>query len=154
MELGLALPGLVLDPEAVPTLNILPLLFQWNFPSAMITRKVGAALAAGCTVVVKPAEDTPYSALALAQVSLSEEPTGARVDASQGQEEAFLQCPLPVSPAVCRASVSVHWQLISNFCGKTWFPGVLINNVLIFGFAASLLAWFYFCLLVCLKFFD
>lgn len=37
----------------------------------MITRKVGAALAAGCTVVVKPAEDTPFSALALAQVSLS-----------------------------------------------------------------------------------
>lgn len=43
---------------------------QWNFPSAMITRKVGAALAAGCTVVVKPAEDTPFSALALAEVSL------------------------------------------------------------------------------------
>lgn len=42
---------------------------QWNFPSAMITRKVGAALAAGCTVVVKPAEDTPLSALALAEVS-------------------------------------------------------------------------------------
>lgn len=42
---------------------------QWNFPSAMITRKVGAALAAGCTVVVKPAEDTPFSALALAEVS-------------------------------------------------------------------------------------
>lgn len=41
---------------------------QWNFPSAMITRKVGAALAAGCTVVVKPAEDTPLSALALAEV--------------------------------------------------------------------------------------
>lgn len=42
---------------------------QWNFPSAMITRKAGAALAAGCTVVVKPAEDTPLSALALAEVS-------------------------------------------------------------------------------------
>uniref|UniRef100_A0A8D0REZ9 Succinate-semialdehyde dehydrogenase, mitochondrial n=1 Tax=Sus scrofa TaxID=9823 RepID=A0A8D0REZ9_PIG len=41
----------------------------WNFPSAMITRKVGAALAAGCTVVVKPAEDTPFSALALAQLA-------------------------------------------------------------------------------------
>lgn len=39
---------------------------QWNFPNAMITRKLGAALAAGCTVVIKPAEDTPYSALALA----------------------------------------------------------------------------------------
>ncbi|MDX2288711.1 MAG: NAD-dependent succinate-semialdehyde dehydrogenase [Hyphomicrobiaceae bacterium] len=38
----------------------------WNFPNAMITRKVTPALAAGCTVVVKPAEDTPLSALALA----------------------------------------------------------------------------------------
>jgi len=37
----------------------------WNFPSAMITRKVPPALAAGCTVVLKPAEDTPLSALAL-----------------------------------------------------------------------------------------
>jgi succinate-semialdehyde dehydrogenase/glutarate-semialdehyde dehydrogenase len=38
----------------------------WNFPSSMITRKVSPALAAGCTVVSKPAEATPYSALALA----------------------------------------------------------------------------------------
>ncbi len=38
----------------------------WNFPAAMITRKVGPALAAGCPMVVKPAEATPYSALALA----------------------------------------------------------------------------------------
>ncbi|ASG22264.1 NAD-dependent succinate-semialdehyde dehydrogenase [Nitrospirillum viridazoti] len=38
----------------------------WNFPTAMITRKVGAALAAGCTVVLKPSELTPLSALALA----------------------------------------------------------------------------------------
>lgn len=38
----------------------------WNFPSAMITRKAGAALAAGCTMVVRPASETPYSALALA----------------------------------------------------------------------------------------
>jgi succinate-semialdehyde dehydrogenase/glutarate-semialdehyde dehydrogenase len=38
----------------------------WNFPLAMITRKVGPALAVGCTVVVKPAEQTPFSALALA----------------------------------------------------------------------------------------
>jgi len=38
----------------------------WNFPSAMITRKVGPALAAGCTMVLKPAEQTPLSALALA----------------------------------------------------------------------------------------
>ncbi|WP_186114798.1 NADP-dependent succinate-semialdehyde dehydrogenase [Burkholderia gladioli] len=38
----------------------------WNFPAAMITRKVGPALAAGCPIVVKPAEATPFSALALA----------------------------------------------------------------------------------------
>jgi succinate-semialdehyde dehydrogenase/glutarate-semialdehyde dehydrogenase len=41
----------------------------WNFPSAMITRKVGPALAAGCTVVCKPATQTPYSALALAELA-------------------------------------------------------------------------------------
>jgi succinate-semialdehyde dehydrogenase / glutarate-semialdehyde dehydrogenase len=38
----------------------------WNFPAAMITRKAGPALAAGCTMVAKPAESTPYSAFALA----------------------------------------------------------------------------------------
>ena len=41
----------------------------WNFPSAMITRKAGAALAAGCTMVVKPATSTPYSALAIAELA-------------------------------------------------------------------------------------
>jgi succinate-semialdehyde dehydrogenase/glutarate-semialdehyde dehydrogenase len=41
----------------------------WNFPSSMITRKVSPALAAGCTVVIKPAEDTPLSALALAELA-------------------------------------------------------------------------------------
>ena len=41
----------------------------WNFPAAMITRKVAPALAAGCTVVVKPAEQTPLTALALAELA-------------------------------------------------------------------------------------
>jgi succinate-semialdehyde dehydrogenase / glutarate-semialdehyde dehydrogenase len=41
----------------------------WNFPNAMITRKAGAALAAGCTIVIKPAGLTPYSALALAELA-------------------------------------------------------------------------------------
>ncbi|AXF57787.1 NAD-dependent succinate-semialdehyde dehydrogenase [Salicibibacter kimchii] len=41
----------------------------WNFPAAMITRKVGPALAAGCTVVVKPAEETPLTALKLAELA-------------------------------------------------------------------------------------
>ncbi|MCL1067211.1 NAD-dependent succinate-semialdehyde dehydrogenase [Shewanella olleyana] len=41
----------------------------WNFPLAMITRKAAPALAAGCTMVVKPAPDTPFSALALAELA-------------------------------------------------------------------------------------
>jgi aspartate-semialdehyde dehydrogenase len=41
----------------------------WNFPSAMITRKAAAALAAGCPIVVRPARETPYSALALAELA-------------------------------------------------------------------------------------
>jgi succinate-semialdehyde dehydrogenase/glutarate-semialdehyde dehydrogenase len=41
----------------------------WNFPAAMITRKIAPALAAGCTVVVKPAEQTPLTALALAELA-------------------------------------------------------------------------------------
>jgi len=47
-------------------IGVVAAITPWNFPNAMITRKVGPALAAGCTVVVKPAEDTPLSALALA----------------------------------------------------------------------------------------
>ncbi len=41
----------------------------WNFPNAMITRKAGAALAAGCAMVVKPASETPLSALAIAELA-------------------------------------------------------------------------------------
>jgi succinate-semialdehyde dehydrogenase/glutarate-semialdehyde dehydrogenase len=41
----------------------------WNFPNAMITRKVSPGLAAGCTFVLKPAEQTPFSALALAELA-------------------------------------------------------------------------------------
>jgi succinate-semialdehyde dehydrogenase/glutarate-semialdehyde dehydrogenase len=43
---------------------------KWNFPAYMLARKAAASLAAGCTFVCKPAEDTPFSALALAQVIL------------------------------------------------------------------------------------
>lgn len=45
------------------------ILTPWNFPSAMITRKAAAALAAGCTIVAKPAAETPLSCLALAQLA-------------------------------------------------------------------------------------
>lgn len=49
-------------------IGVCGMITPWNFPNAMITRKACAALAAGCTVVVKPAEDTPLSALALCEL--------------------------------------------------------------------------------------
>lgn len=50
--------------------GVVGIITPWNFPNAMIARKIGAALAAGCTVVIKPAEATPLSALAM--VALAE----------------------------------------------------------------------------------
>lgn len=50
-------------------IGVAGIITPWNFPNAMITRKVGAALAAGCTCIIKPAEDTPLSALALAKLA-------------------------------------------------------------------------------------
>lgn len=50
-------------------IGVVAAITPWNFPNAMITRKVTPALAVGCTVVVKPAEDTPLSALALAELA-------------------------------------------------------------------------------------
>ncbi|WP_417821821.1 NAD-dependent succinate-semialdehyde dehydrogenase [Terasakiella sp.] len=50
-------------------IGVVAAITPWNFPNAMITRKVAPALAAGCTVVVKPGEDTPLSALALAELA-------------------------------------------------------------------------------------
>src|SRR6266478_4064252 len=49
-------------------IGVAALITPWNFPNAMITRKAGPALAAGCTVVLKPAGKTPYSALAMAEL--------------------------------------------------------------------------------------
>lgn len=49
--------------------GVVSILTPWNFPSAMITRKLGAALAAGCTAVIKPPAETPFSALALAELA-------------------------------------------------------------------------------------
>ena len=49
--------------------GVAALVTPWNFPAAMITRKAAAALAAGCTVVIHPSAETPFSALALAELA-------------------------------------------------------------------------------------
>ncbi|MCC8932011.1 NAD-dependent succinate-semialdehyde dehydrogenase [Rhizobium sp. 'Codium 1'] len=62
------LPGGRLSVQMQPV-GVTVAITPWNFPSAMITRKAGAALAAGCTMIVKPAPETPLSALALAKLA-------------------------------------------------------------------------------------
>jgi succinate-semialdehyde dehydrogenase / glutarate-semialdehyde dehydrogenase len=66
---GDTIPSPASDKRIVVTkesIGVCAAITPWNFPAAMITRKVGPALAAGCPIIVKPAEATPLSALALA----------------------------------------------------------------------------------------
>ena len=66
---GDVIPGHQADKRIVvirQAVGVVAAITPWNFPAAMITRKAGAALAAGCTIVIKPASQTPFSALALA----------------------------------------------------------------------------------------
>jgi len=68
---GDVIPGHVADKRIMTIkqpIGVVAAITPWNFPNAMITRKAGPALAAGCTMVVKPAEETPLSALALAEL--------------------------------------------------------------------------------------
>jgi succinate-semialdehyde dehydrogenase/glutarate-semialdehyde dehydrogenase len=69
---GETIPATVADKRLVvirQAIGVCAAITPWNFPLAMITRKVAPALAAGCTVVVKPAEQTPLTALALAALA-------------------------------------------------------------------------------------
>ena len=68
---GDTIPGHAPDKRIVvikEPIGVCAAITPWNFPAAMITRKAGPALAAGCTMVVKPATATPFSALALAEL--------------------------------------------------------------------------------------
>jgi len=69
---GDVIPSTVADTRLVvlkQPIGVCAAITPWNFPLAMVTRKVAPALAAGCPVVVKPAEQTPLSALALAELA-------------------------------------------------------------------------------------
>ncbi|GAB7548559.1 NADP-dependent succinate-semialdehyde dehydrogenase [Cupriavidus sp. 8B] len=69
---GETIPGFRKDTRIIVTrqaAGVVSAITPWNFPAAMITRKCGPALAAGCTVVVKPATETPLTALALAKLA-------------------------------------------------------------------------------------
>ena len=69
---GDVIPAHAPDKRIVVTkepVGVVAAITPWNFPSAMITRKAGPALAAGCPIVLKPATQTPFSALALAELA-------------------------------------------------------------------------------------
>src|SRR5947199_10739595 len=69
---GDTIPAHAADKRIVVTkepIGVCAAITPWNFPAAMITRKAGPALAAGCTMVLKPATATPYSALALCELA-------------------------------------------------------------------------------------
>lgn len=94
----------------------------WNFPVAMITRKVGPALAAGCTMVVKPAEATPLSALALA--ALAEEaglPAGVMniVTASSGIDVGRELCENPLVRKMSFTGSTATGKILLKQCADT-----------------------------------
>src|SRR5260221_7434866 len=69
---GDTIPGHQADKRIVvikQPIGVVACITPWNFPLAMITRKAGPAIGAGCTVVLKPASQTPFSALALAELA-------------------------------------------------------------------------------------
>jgi len=69
---GQTIPSFKADARIVVVrepVGVVAAITPWNFPTAMITRKAGPALAAGCTIVIKPASETPLSALALCELA-------------------------------------------------------------------------------------
>ena len=69
---GDVIPGHAVDKRIMvlrQPIGVVSMITPWNFPSAMLARKIGPALAAGCTVVCKPALQTPYSALAFGVIA-------------------------------------------------------------------------------------
>jgi succinate-semialdehyde dehydrogenase/glutarate-semialdehyde dehydrogenase len=84
-------------------LGVAALITPWNFPAAMLTRKAGAALAAGCTVVAKPASKTPFTALALASLAEAAGFPPGVVNVVTGKAEA-IGAELVANPAVRKLS--------------------------------------------------
>jgi succinate-semialdehyde dehydrogenase/glutarate-semialdehyde dehydrogenase len=67
--------------------GVCAIITPWNFPAAMITRKIGPALAAGCTVVIKPSELTPLSALAIGELAIEAGLPAGTVNIVTGQPQ-------------------------------------------------------------------
>lgn len=94
------------------------LITPWNFPAAMATRKIGPALAAGCTTVLKPATETPLTALAIADIL-------ARAGVPSGVVNVIL--PVPVGAQISRM---LHDPRVRNlsFTGSTEVGRILLRE--------------------------
>jgi succinate-semialdehyde dehydrogenase / glutarate-semialdehyde dehydrogenase len=120
---GDVIPGHQADKRIVvlrQPVGVVAAITPWNFPAAMITRKVGPALAAGCTVVVKPASQTPYSALALAALAARAGVPAGVLNVITG-EAAVIGAELTANPTVRKlsftGSTAVGKQLMAQCAG-------------------------------------
>jgi succinate-semialdehyde dehydrogenase/glutarate-semialdehyde dehydrogenase len=96
----------------------------WNFPSAMITRKISPALAAGCPIIVKPAEQTPLSALALGELAVrAGVPPGVinilTADSSNSVEIGKLLCDSPVVRHLSFTGSNEVGRILMSQCAAT-----------------------------------
>jgi succinate-semialdehyde dehydrogenase / glutarate-semialdehyde dehydrogenase len=93
----------------------------WNFPAAMITRKAGPALAAGCTLVCKPALQTPYSALAMAELAARAGLPAGALNMVTGRDAAAIGGEMTSNPVVRKltftGSTAVGKRLMAQCAG-------------------------------------
>ncbi len=121
---GDTIPGHAADRRIVVIkqgVGVVAAITPWNFPNAMITRKLGPALAAGCTVVIKPASATPYSALAIAHLcELAGIPAGVVnvVTGSAGQIGSALTASPKVAKLTFTGSTEIGRDLLRE-CAET-----------------------------------
>lgn len=121
---GETIPAKTADTRIVvlrEPIGVVGCITPWNFPAAMITRKAAPALAAGCTVVMKPAEDTPLSALALA--ALADEagmPAGVlNILTGDPKEIGAVLCASPVVRALSFTGSTQVGRLLAAQCAPT-----------------------------------
>lgn len=110
------LPGTQMSLSREPV-GVAALLTPWNFPSAMLTRKAAAALAAGCTIVAHPSSHTPLSALALAELA-------ERAGLPAGVFNVVTGDPAPIAETFC-ADIRVR---AVSFTGSTPVGSMIARN--------------------------
>jgi len=122
---GSVIPSPFADRRYLATrqpVGVVAAITPWNFPLAMITRKLAPALAAGCTVVLKPAEATPLSALALAELAVrAGVPDGVLnvVTAAQGDKVGDALCSSALVRKLSFTGSTVVGKLLLKKCADT-----------------------------------